>query len=388
MPIGLGRRSFYRISEYEFPNTAIFFAYDFRVRRTASSLDHPIAARSCSIMSSRSAFPMISTTEDVSCGVGSDCEITLKCNNKRFIVLLSRRPLPSFDKPNSIECIFLKRLDGALESKDPLEVDTTIEEISGFVATLCQPMFQEFAPIIGDESQVLDLDSCLNPETYKLQLITIDGKPKVIRCNGNSIIHSMFSGLHVRTTAVNLGLPKFSPKQVKVLEKYKGTSIMKVSAGGRVMCCKVADDRTHLAIDREFRCLQQISAADLDCPLRIPKLCGVIGSGNDNLLGILITNITPNPETPRLGLIDINAVAIPRRKKWASQVEDIIEKLHHVGVVWGDAKADNILIDRDDDAWVIDLGGGWTEHWVHPELADSVKGDLQGLKGIFHFLGV
>ncbi|KAL2049854.1 hypothetical protein ABVK25_009949, partial [Lepraria finkii] len=338
-------------------------------------------------MSARSNFPMISTTEEVNCGVGSDCEITLICNNRRFIVLLSRCPLPYFDRPNSIECNYLKRLDDALESKDPLEVDTTIEEVSGFVATLCQPVFQEFASIIGDESRVLDLDSCLNPETYKLQLITVDGKPEVIRRNGNGIIHSTFSGLHARTTAATLNVPKFPPKQVKVLEKYKGTSIMKVSAGGRVMCCKVADNRTHLAIDREFRCLQQISAASLDFPLRIPKLCGVIGSGNENFLGILITNITPNPETPRLGLIDINAVAIPRRKKWASQIEDIIEKLHHVGVVWGDAKADNILIDTNDDAWVIDFGGGWTEHWVHPELADSVRGDLQGLKGIFHFLG-
>lgn len=284
----------------------------------------------------------------------------------------------------------MKRLDSALKSKDFLEVDIIIEEISGFVATLCQPIFKEFASATQDESKVLDLDSCINPETYKLQLMTIDGKPKVIRCNSNDsdIIHSTFSGPPVRTTAAYLNLPKFPSKQVKVLEKYKGTSIMKVSARGRVMCFKMADDRTHLAIDREFRCLQQISAADLDPPLRIPKLCGVIGSANDSFLGILITNITPNLETPRLSLIDISIVAISRRKKWASQIEDIIEKLHDVGVVWGDAKPDNILIDRNDDIWVIDFGGGWTEHWVHPELANSMKGDLQGLKSIFHFLGI
>lgn len=77
---------------------------------------------------------------------------------------------------------------------------------------------------------------------------------------------------------------------------------------------------------------------------------------------ILLTNITPNPETPRLGLIDINTVVLPRRKKWASQIESIVEKLHDVGVVWGDAMADNILIDRNDDPWIIDFGKGWTEH--------------------------
>lgn len=77
------------------------------------------------------------TTEEVNCGIGSDCEITLICNNRRFIVLEPRCPLSCSDKPDSIEYIYLKRLDDALESKDPLEVDTIIEEISGFVATLC-----------------------------------------------------------------------------------------------------------------------------------------------------------------------------------------------------------------------------------------------------------
>lgn len=85
----------------------------------------------------------------------------------------------------------------------------------------------------------------------------VDGKPKVIRRNsncGSGIIHSTFFGVPVRTAAANLDLPKFPPKQVKVLEKYNEVSIMKVSARGREMHCKVANDRTRLAIDREFRC--------------------------------------------------------------------------------------------------------------------------------------
>ncbi len=331
---------------------------------------------------------MISVTEEVNCGVGSDCEIILLCNNRRFIVLLSRCPLPGVDKPNSVEERYLKRLDGALESKDSLGVNATIEEISGFVATLCQPILRESASIIRNESQVLDFDSYLNPETHKLQVVTVDGKPKVIKWNGNAITHSTFPGLQLRPTSADLNLPKFSPKHIKVLEKYKGKSVVKVSARGQVMCCKVADDRTHPSIDREFHCLQRVSTAGLDPPLRTPRLCGVIESGNDTTIGILITNITPNPEIPRLGLIDISTVALSRRKKWARQIEEVVEKLHDIGVIWGDAKADNILIDRSDDTWVIDFGGGWTEHWVHPELANSMKGDLQGLEGILRFLEV
>lgn len=194
------------------------YRQDLPLHRSIATRATPIEASimcACLLLT-QSTFPMIRATEKVNCGIGSDC-----CDNKRFIVLLSRCPLSCFDKPNSIEYTYLKRLDEALESKDQLELDTTIEEISGLVATLCQRIFKEFASIIGDESQVLDLGSCINPETYKLQLITLNGKPKVIRCNSNGrgIIRSTLFGLPVRTAAANLDLPKFPPKQVKVLEQ-------------------------------------------------------------------------------------------------------------------------------------------------------------------------
>ena len=165
-------------------------------------------------MFTQSTFPMISTTEEVNCDIGSDCKITFTCNHRRFIIFLSRCLFVYSDKPNSIKYTYLNRLNDALKSKNPLEMDTTLKEISGFVATLCQPTFKEFASTIGDESQEFDLDSCINPETYKLQLMTVDKKPKVIRynSNGNGIIHSTFSGLPVQSAAANLNLPNFSPK--------------------------------------------------------------------------------------------------------------------------------------------------------------------------------
>lgn len=51
--------------------------------------------------------------------------------------------------------------------------------------------------------------------------------------------------------------------------------------------------------------------------------------------------ITPYPELPRLSLIAIDTIVASRRKKWASQIEDTIENVHGIGVIWGDAKADN-----------------------------------------------
>ncbi|KAG9237548.1 hypothetical protein BJ875DRAFT_481186 [Amylocarpus encephaloides] len=46
------------------------------------------------------------------------------------------------------------------------------------------------------------------------------------------------------------------------------------------------------------------------------------------------------------------------KEKWAKQISETVEKLHEMGVVWGDGKADDVLVKGvTDDAWLIDFGG-------------------------------
>ena len=68
--------------------------------------------------------------------------------------------------------------------------------------------------------------------------------------------------------------------------------------------------------------------------------------------------------------------------------EATIERLHEANIIWGDVKTANVLIDGNNDAWVIDFGGGYTEGWVDKGLAGTVAGDLQGMAKIMSFLGV
>lgn len=74
------------------------------------------------------------------------------------------------------------------------------------------------------------------------------------------------------------------------------------------------------------------------------------------------------------------------REKWWMQIKHSVAQLHERGIVWGDAKADNVLIDVHDDAYLIDFGGGYTRGWVDRELNNTQQGDLQGLGRIKEFL--
>ncbi|KAM5341169.1 hypothetical protein ACJ41O_015278 [Fusarium nematophilum] len=74
------------------------------------------------------------------------------------------------------------------------------------------------------------------------------------------------------------------------------------------------------------------------------------------------------------------------RRRWASQIEETVEKLHQEGIIWGDVKAENVLIDKDNDAWVIDFGGSYTPGWVDPDKAGTLEGDEQGMRKIREML--
>jgi len=60
--------------------------------------------------------------------------------------------------------------------------------------------------------------------------------------------------------------------------------------------------------------------------------------------------------------------------------------LHENGIVWGDAKADNFMVDKNDHLWIIDFGGSYTDGWVDPEFMETVEGDAMGVTRIVNAL--
>ncbi|RMY66528.1 hypothetical protein D0863_08366 [Hortaea werneckii] len=69
--------------------------------------------------------------------------------------------------------------------------------------------------------------------------------------------------------------------------------------------------------------------------------------------------------------------------KWCNQVLATIQTLHKSGIIWGDVNAHNVLIDRGNDAWVIDLdGGGRPDHQLQPSEANK-ETELEAARQMF-----
>ncbi|KAG4293577.1 hypothetical protein FPRO06_00162 [Fusarium proliferatum] len=114
----------------------------------------------------------------------------------------------------------------------------------------------------------------------------------------------------------------------------------------------------------------------------ICRVIGVVREG-DGLLGMLFTWI------PSKGVLSRARASVSPpelRKRWASQIHGSVDLLHQKGIMWGDAKAANVLIDQNDDAWVVDFGGGYTMGWVDEDKAGTFEGDRQGLAKILDML--
>ena len=76
------------------------------------------------------------------------------------------------------------------------------------------------------------------------------------------------------------------------------------------------------------------------------------------------------------------------RRKWAAQIRGVVEGLHSLGILWHDIKVDNVLIDENDDAVVLDFGGGNTMGWVNRDKYGTMEGEKQGLQRIMAALRV
>jgi hypothetical protein len=187
-----------------------------------------------------------------------------------------------------------------------------------------------------------------------------------------------------------LDLPWYSASDLEVLDgsssppPYHPTRV-RHRESGETYFFKSAIGEAPQVTKREINLLHRIGKPDICDQICAPRLKGLVGSGDSKTkaLGFLQSEIQdPVPLTEK---IDVD-IPQEQRDAWATEAERMKEVLHDHDIIWGDAKADNFLVDRDDVLWLIDMGGSYTEGWIDPELADTEEGDDQGVEKVVNAL--
>ncbi|VBB80345.1 Putative protein of unknown function [Podospora comata] len=218
-------------------------------------------------------------------------------------------------------------------------------------------------------------------------------------------VNSNFLQAHL-SPLLNSELNRYSSRQVQVLAQTPQLVPSRVLVDGTVYFFKPwVSGRVHGY--HELQAYRKILAdTEASPPLladaRICRLYGLIIDNDDDVLqhypldnseenhcgtrlvGLLLTYIENRGTLKDLAPWD--DCTNEDRLRWSRQVHHSVECLHNAGVIWGDAKPENVLINMEGDAWLIDFGGSYTRGWVDEDKRETVEGDRQGVQRIDDWL--
>lgn len=185
-----------------------------------------------------------------------------------------------------------------------------------------------------------------------------------------------------------MDIPWYSSKDVKVLDASDEPGPYhpsRVEVEGKTYFLKMVDMNQPQPTKREIDTMKKIEKLGLHKQMRVPLVEGIVGfeESKTDACGFLQTEI--EDPTPLTKMLD-SEIPQSKRDRWAKEAERMKNILHENGLVWGDAKADNYMVDKHDNLWIIDFGGSYTDGWVDPELMETEEGDDMGVERVVNAL--
>jgi hypothetical protein len=263
------------------------------------------------------------------------------------------------------------------------------EPISDLIYQHCLPLLERLAP--QTLLQDLSLKAFLHSPTYNLELVS-GGIEKDIRIQGEDecLYTPAFFTSPMRTAELPepcKAVPYFQARDVCIAPTVdEGTTVdaiqgRVVTAEGLALYFKPRFEFREPDFERELRILSRINESGLAAQLRVPKLHGIVVSGEDTI-GMLMTLITSSEVGTHLRSPGLQSRS-ELHGKWEEQLTAIIRELHAHGIVWGDVHPMNIVIDESMNAWAVDFGGMNNVEFVDDENRETMEGDWQGITRIF-----
>jgi hypothetical protein len=340
-----------------------------------------------------------------------DCLTSIRCNGREFHVEMS--PFYICNSP-AVESRYRKfiaavRGEWDLDTDEGEHPEDVMDDFHAWLINAFEPVFLEVAPdippsfdpakIAAGEAHPL-LSEYFFPEEYCCRLEVENDKPfPILMRDEESRWVPALNDIEPEL-AQQLGhyVKAFRPLEVEVSFEKPDHALSETptrvlveldDSGNKTLCfLKTFAVGDYLGLERELEAHLRILKSSLTHDARIARLRGVVAVEEDSqILGLLLTHIDRRRENGGLLFEDrLLHTPIPLRQRWARQIQETVEQLHGAGLVWGDAKAENVMIDKNNDAWLIDFGGGYTEGWVDEDRAGTVEGDLQGVAKIVEHL--
>lgn len=305
------------------------------------------------------------------------------CNGTCFHVTLSTE---NFQEAPEIKEQYLQYLD-ALEVDD---IDVTEEDLYDWALEPLLPLFQRIDSN-PTSKQTFTLYDYFNPITLKYKLHAAGGI-LVASPNDETNATPRHQGVNLAPSDLSFPWPSFRPSDISICNKDPKDALTqfprKVLADKETICYfKAFQPGCQRDALHELNAYLRIDHLEIEDGLRVPHIVGLVQEEDgSSYMGLLLSYIDCDGRTLE-GAVRADT---PKhlRQRWAAQVTSTVEHLHEADIVWGDAKAANVLVDINMDAWIIDFGGGFTEGWVEREKAGTVEGDTQGLAKIVDYIFV
>ncbi|KAJ3498978.1 hypothetical protein NLG97_g705 [Lecanicillium saksenae] len=134
----------------------------------------------------------------------------------------------------------------------------------------------------------------------------------------------------------------------------------------------------------EIRKYEEMAKANLSPESHISRLFGIAQDDQGKVVGIMLHRI--HHENTTLEDVILTTTPESTRKRWRDQIRQSLEALHAAGIAWGDARAGNVIVDVQGDAWITNFAGGYTKGWVDKDRTGAIASDIQGFSRIEELL--